>query len=296
MKLKEKYRHYDIVFNIYMCTMAVLLLVFGPGRIDNWLLHALKYVLVACVGNALVIYGKDKGIIGFFRTFYPMLIFQMNYTDSGRFAFMFFSELQDPLILNFERIFFPVQPVIFLERLASPLLTELVTVGYMAYYFILPILALLLFYRKKDIKGTYNLMLTVSITFYFCYLFFMILPVDGPWRYRPVLDVFDGRLSGYFLYPLQEKIMKMATVHSGCFPSSHVAVATVTILNARKYYKTLGFPYLIIGVLLFFATFYLRFHYLTDSVAGFLVGALFFKVISRYNDRWFEKKNTISSS
>ena len=64
---------------------------------------------------------------------------------------------------------------------------------------------------------------------------------------------------------------------TAAFPSSHVGMTMVTLILAwktgcRKYFWIL-FPF---ALILFFATVYLKAHYVVDSVAGIFFGCLFY--------------------
>ena len=298
--LFKKYKTFDWAFNIYLLIVIILILIFAPGKVENYQNFVIKDIVFLIIANIIIYFTKEKGkglifeILKFIRYWYPIFLFGINYNDMGHLAFIITPNLQDPIITNLELKIFGTHPTWWIEKhlFYRPLL-EILTLGYMSYYFILPILGLLLYFKKKNLFEYEHLVFTVAVTFYFHYIFFIIFPVDGPWRYKPILDHFTLDTQGYFLLPIQKHIMKLAMAHSGCFPSSHVAVSTVVLLNAKKFYKTIFPYYLIVVFLLFFATFFLRYHYLTDAVFGLLVGILFFHVLSKVYYRW-NSKNTMS--
>ena len=292
MKLFKKYRTFDWAFNIYILIVIILVSIFARGKVKNWYTFIIKDVLFLLIANVLIYYYTDKvnKIIKFFRYWYPIILFSINYSDMGHLAFIIVPTLQDPIINAFEMKIFGVHPTWWIEKhlFFKPLL-ETLTLGYMSYYLILPLLGLILYFKRKTLFEFEHLVFTVAVTFYFCYLFFIFFPVDGPWRYHPILDHFTLPTAGYILVPLQKKIMKYAMVHSGCFPSSHVAVSTVVLLNAHKFVKKLFPYYLVVVILLFFATFFMRYHYVTDAVVGVIVGFVFFKILSRWYYKWNSK-------
>ncbi len=295
-KLFSRYKPQDYAFNGFMLIIMILLLVFAPGKVANWNVYIIKDLIFIIFVNFLIYFfsdDKSNKIGKFFRDFYPLLLFSTNYKDMGDFAFMIVPTLQDPIITNFELKIFGVHPTWWIEEhLFFKPLIEFLTLGYTAYYLILPLLAFLLYFKKKDIYGFNNLIFTVAISFYIHYLVFILLPIDGPWRYGPILDHFTKPVEGYLILEIQKKIMDFGVMkHSGCFPSSHVAIATIVLLNARRFYKGLFPIYFIIVVLLSFATFFLRYHYLTDTVVGLLVGILCFLLFSRIFKLWWTKKN-----
>ncbi|MCD6578843.1 phosphatase PAP2 family protein [bacterium] len=289
MTLFKKYKTFDWAFNIYLLAVIILITIFAPGKVNNWYTFVLKDIMFILIVN-IIIYSyteRSNKILKFIRYWYPIMLFSINYSDMGHMAFIIVPQLQDPIINIIEMKIFGVHPTWWIEKhlFYRPLL-ETLTLGYMSYYLILPLLGFILYFKRKTLFEYEHLIFTVAVTFYFCYLFFIFFPVDGPWRFHPILDHFTMPTAGYILVPLQKKIMGFAMEHSGCFPSSHVAVATVVLLNAQKFVKKIFPYYLVIVILLFFATFFMRYHYIIDAVFGMIFGIIIFNILSRLYYKW----------
>ncbi|HVP35517.1 MAG TPA: phosphatase PAP2 family protein, partial [Terriglobales bacterium] len=102
------------------------------------------------------------------------------------------------------------------------------------------------------------------------YLSFIFFPVEGP---RCALaSLHQTQIKGFIFVPLAQWVVKVAGLHGGCMPSSHVAVAMVVFILTYKYTRRLFYCLgpLILG--LFVGTVWGRFHYLSDVIAGILVG------------------------
>ncbi|MCK4643899.1 phosphatase PAP2 family protein [bacterium] len=296
-ELIKRYRPLDYAFSLYHIIIIMLLLIFGFGKVHNIWFYLGRNLVFLLSANLLVRFftPERKNIfLKFLRNFYPLLFFAANYKELGEFAFMIVPELQDHLIVNFELMIFGTHPTWWLEEhLNYRWLAEFLNFGYMSYYAMLPVLALILFYWKKDRYAFGHLIFTVAACYYIHFLCFVLFPVDGPWRYAPILSHFSDPVNGYILVPIQNKIMAAgAMVHSGCFPSSHIAVALVVTLNAWRFFKKLLLPYLTILFLMSLATFYLRYHYISDTVAGLLFGALLYRVFGKVYEKWMKKRNS----
>jgi membrane-associated phospholipid phosphatase len=59
------------------------------------------------------------------------------------------------------------------------------------------------------------------------------------------------------------------------FPSSHVAIALVTVYFSFRYLRAIRWAHLIVAILLCVSTVYCRYHYAVDVPAGVLMTALF---------------------
>ena len=69
-------------------------------------------------------------------------------------------------------------------------------------------------------------------------------------------------------------------------PSSHFGVALVIMLYCFRFYPKAGWLLLPINVGLAIGTVWGRFHYVSDVVAGGLIGLAFVLVVWKYYPRW----------
>jgi membrane-associated phospholipid phosphatase len=140
---------------------------------------------------------------------------------------------------------------------------------YSFYYFLLIILGLGLFFKKK-IEELDNLTFTSAVAFYISFLGFILFPVEGP--KHALMDLHNLELGGAFFTPLTQGLIEVAGIHGGAMPSSHVAVALVVLIYARRHVRFLYYILSLPILSLFVSTVYGRFHYVSDVVAGLLVG------------------------
>ncbi|BAT71430.1 PAP2 family protein [Thermosulfidibacter takaii ABI70S6] len=169
-----------------------------------------------------------------------------------------------------KKLFFGHYPELLIEKIYNPLLSELLQIAYVSYFFIPIILGVPLY--KKD-KLAFRIAATsILLTFYLSYTGYFIVPAIGP-RFT-MTELFTKEIRGIFLTPYLKHILNVLepTPHD-CFPSGHTAVSLLCLLLARKYntmFKTL-LP-LVTGLI--FATVYHRYHYVIDVIAGIIL-ALF---------------------
>ena len=112
------------------------------------------------------------------------------------------------------------------------------------------------------------------ITFFISYILFILLPVAGP---RFILtDQITVSYDGLLLTSSLRNFVANAGHRGGAFPSSHVAVAVVVLIFLWKYYPKIAKKYFLAAVIaLSLATIYGQYHYITDVIAGLILGMTF---------------------
>jgi membrane-associated phospholipid phosphatase len=232
----------------------------------------------------------------FIRVMAQVALLQQWYSETIEFNRM--QPNLDHLFAGWEQSLFGFQPaLLFSEKLSHPVFSELLTLGYVSYYPLMLIVPLYyLFYRYNEFPKASFVMLA---SFFLFYVIFIFLPVAGPQYYYPAAGI-DSIREGIF-----PNIGTYFETHTGClpipgyqsglmykllvfahqsgerptaaFPSSHVGIIVVLLWlvratkNRRLFWSLVPF-----GVLMFFATFYIRAHYAIDALAGLAAGTLMY--------------------
>jgi len=185
----------------------------------------------------------------------------------------------DYLLIAADRFIFGFDPTVELYKIANPFLTELLQIAYGTFYF-LPIILGIDLTRKKRFSALDFSVFAVVYGFFLSYLGYFILPGIGP---RFTLHNFENinlELPGLWLTNfLREGVnvgesIPMGTpnpaevVQRDVFPSGHTQMTLIVMylsvkLNAKSKYFLLP-----TGILLIFATVYLRYHYVIDLIGG----------------------------
>lgn len=177
---------------------------------------------------------------------------------------------QDPALLRFEQAVFGVQPTIWLERFVTPPLTEWMMFAYVIYLVIYPGLSALIFARRGE-PAMEDYLFNLAVVNLTCFFLFFVFPIAGPLYFQP--EAYTVPLRGGLFASIGEHIR--ANIHEigGNFPSPHCAVATVMWGLAYRYVRPAFFALAPVILSLYVSTFFLRFHYVSDSAAGILAGA-----------------------
>jgi membrane-associated phospholipid phosphatase len=190
----------------------------------------------------------------------------------------------DRLLIAIDHTLFGVDPTVWLTRFANPFLTEVLQIAYSLFY-VLFIVAGVELYRRQDLSQFRRFGLTVVYGFLLSYIGYLFLPAVGPRFTLHDFSRIDMDLPGLALTPylrwfvnICESIQAGASNHGAlasaqrdAFPSGHTMLTLITIFLAYKFRLRVRYGILTAGVLLIFATVYLRYHYFIDVAAGVLL-------------------------
>jgi hypothetical protein len=84
------------------------------------------------------------------HAWYPLAMAILMFEEVALLNFMFVGEWQDRHVLGFEEALFGEPPGQWLARFASPIVTELLAVGYFSYYLMLPAVGAVLYRRREN--------------------------------------------------------------------------------------------------------------------------------------------------
>ena len=186
----------------------------------------------------------------------------------------------DGALVVMEQRLWGCQPALaFQARLPWRGLSELFCFAYFSYYAFVPVLGLTVLARRGYLEAE-RIVLAATLLFYACYTFFWLAPTVGPhYWFAPGLGPrpYPGYLFNHLLYGLTSG----GEIRAGAFPSSHVAVALLLTLCARRAAPALFPAMAVVTALMLPAVVYLRAHYLVDVPAGLLTGLAAYRMLRR---------------
>lgn len=276
-KLKDKPHLFERFFNrllpfdhliLIYCWIIIILTVNFARPIGNYygvlLFHGGTIVLIALM--SYFIRSLENRLVFFIRILYPVLLMTFFYQFSGKLVQTIVPWFFDEQVAALERAVLSVHPTLWLDRGSiSVIVTELLSAAYFSYYFMIPGLALVLFFGKKD-RELRRFITATCVTFFASYLMFIFYPVTGPRYY--FAGMYVNELTGPFFRPLVMMIIDNAAFKGGAMPSSHVAEALMVMIFAIRSYGRKAYFLIPIVVGLAMGTVYGRFHYISDVVVG----------------------------
>jgi hypothetical protein len=226
------------------------------------------------------------------RDLYPFFLFTFvlfsEFTYLANSVFPYWSERY---LIEFDLWLFK-QPVHrFIETHAPVWMIELMAFAYWSYYPLIAFVVLRYYlagakggdrtaFPRQSVKGFsrqanpffLDFMNRICLSFYACYLLFMLLPARSP---RHALDL-NGQLqlAGGFFFDLISQAQNYVSVVGAAFPSSHVAVAWVAVVALRQSDRYIFFIFVPVVAALTFSVFILQYHYMLDAVGGAVVAWL----------------------
>jgi membrane-associated phospholipid phosphatase len=243
-------------------------------RVEEWWLLVLKNLAVA-VAYLLFNHFSDRIEKKFWKFFFRMssivLAYAYLFGAVDKLQLIIHGQWMDDYVLDFEQYIFGVQPTLWLEDYISKPLTEWMMFAYVIYVPMYPVLCGIIYYLRGEL-ATEDYFFTLGLTNILCDLGFILFPVAGPIPH--IGSLYTVPLDGYVWTWLGELIRHYAHYVGGTIPSPHCAAATIMWLMAYRYYRPSFWVLAPVVVSLYVSTFYGRYHYVTDAVAGILVAFL----------------------
>ncbi|HSS79367.1 MAG TPA: phosphatase PAP2 family protein [Thermoanaerobaculia bacterium] len=183
----------------------------------------------------------------------------------------------DGWLASADQALFGTQPALrFQDLLPSRLLSEIFCYAYFTYFLYTPLVGVPAFF--KSFAAAERVVFATTLGYYLCYTIFWLFPTVAPHYWFPP-HAGPQPYNGYVFNHLLFFLTSHGEIRGGAFPSSHIAVATLLTVYARRETPRL-FPFLAVTTaLLYPAVVYLHAHYVVDVPAGIAVG-LFVAAIS----------------
>jgi membrane-associated phospholipid phosphatase len=286
----KHYRFIDCATQGYIAVVAgIFVLGRGTGLAHGywWLgAHVLGLVLIHGLINASDTRPANRAL-DFLRQFYPVLLYPLLYRETGALNQMFFTGFLDPLFHRIDERIFGFAPAFrFMTTFPSAVVSEVFYAAYFSYYIMIFGVGLALFLRSRAQFQHY--ISVVSFVFYVCYLVYIFLPVVGPRIYYPdlagitlpagdvpaIVPEFPAAVQAGPFFTIMAVIYRNFEAPGAAFPSSHVAVALVTVYFSFHYLRGIRWVHLAVAILLCCATVYCRYHYAVDVAAGGVTAGL----------------------
>lgn len=153
--------------------------------------------------------------------------------------------------------------------LETPWLSEVVSLGYLAFYFVVLLPVIWFSWRRKSSEA-HVFFLGLSAMYLVGYTSYLLVPASGPFAAFP--DIFPYPVRGGAISALLVNIVTEGITGMDVFPSLHVGITLYVLgffaLGTVRGYRIVAALLTLIFVPLTLATIYLRYHYGVDLIAG----------------------------
>jgi membrane-associated phospholipid phosphatase len=226
------------------------------------------------------------------RIFLPFCVLLIIYRALNFYIPLFSPVDRDSWLMAADEWIFGVQPAFWLERFIHPVLTDLLSFAYMAWFPMIFFTLLLMMLKSQEAVTSY--VTSALFSFYFGYVCYTLVPAVGP--LYALQDAFTVALQGGAMTSLQSSVViqKDMSIPRDVFPSLHTAISCVMLFYVWKYWRKLLWVYAPLVVLILISTVYLRYHYAIDVIAGIALASLMCYFGRKWNLWWraYREKKT----
>ncbi len=281
----------DVVTILFLLFLTIITIIFYERLPKAFILISIYTSLI--VSQAIVIIMQNRG--RFFSLLYniifPVTCVLVVFDTLGELVHYVNPEDIDPMLIRFDYLIFDGHPTVMLEKITSPIFTELLTLAYTTYYFI-PILFGVILWRNNQRKEFDRTLFLILLCFYLSYIGYILMPALGP-RFT-INHLQATELQGLFVAESIQKLLnKLEGIKRDAFPSGHTAIPLVILYLAYQFKRGLFWVFLPIVSVLIFSTVYCRYHYVVDVLAGFGLAIVTVSFGQILYDRWLKKQQRI---
>jgi len=273
----------NIVFFIGMCILVVIFSDKVPFFVNFFLIYAslaLFSLFISKTGkNVFLSFIKDIGL--------PVVSVLIAFDTIGELVPHINSGDIDHLLLKLDYLILGFYPYVYIERFATPFLTELMQISY-CFYYILPFFIGFYLIKNENKMHFYRALFLILFCYYLSYIGYILFPALGP-RYS-IPYMFKNEINGlFFADKINSLLNSLEGLKRDAFPSGHVAISLVILSLMYKYNSKLFFISFIPVIFLIFSTIYCKYHYFVDVVGGIILAVVTLVIGNLYYNFWLKK-------
>jgi membrane-associated phospholipid phosphatase len=279
------FRPLDIALISYILFELAIVLLFMTGH-SGWIFFFGFYIAAGCLAF-MVSMVPMRGSWRLLRLIYPVVIMTLLYEALNFQIFLIQHHSFDNQIFSLEMAIFGFDISFAAQRYMEIWLNEIMNLIYISYYLFIPVAILILAIRRLW-DSLEKMVLSASLTFFACYIIFLLYPVFGPRYYLE--SIYYLPMIGPVFTPLAQKIVNSGGLYGGAMPSSHCAVALVAVWFLFRKLKYTRVLLLALYIMLCVSTVYGRYHYISDVFAGIIIGFFGIALGSIWQSRFLRQR------
>ncbi len=229
-----------------------------------------------------------RHLIYFAGIAWPLLLLAFNYVNLRVWKTPGIT-LLDNVLMNIDKSIFGGTNIhATLGQFNLPTLEFWLAFSYLAFFGFYVITPLVL-YDKDNQRATRDIVLSITLISYLSFIWYHFWPAAGPWRF------FSGDYATTLGTPISQFLTAIVQKYGNgvdALPSLHAGITAIFMYYLYKYNRRFFWWTLPILASVYPATIYLRFHYVTDIIAGVVVAALVLWLTPKLNDWWFDEKSS----
>jgi membrane-associated phospholipid phosphatase len=292
---------YDLVVVVFYIFLIIMNIIFHDKikYTSTWLLVNIGVIVFAF----LISFLEDKQNLKLWRIIHYWYIAPLIFLTFKQLYFMIKpirGQDFDWLFIRIDHWIFGANPTQVLDKIAFPLLTEILQIVYSMFYLLPIILALVLLNKRKYLALDFAIF-SIVYGFFLSYLGYFALPGIGPRFTLHNFSQLDTQLPGLFFTKYLRDFVNLGEsitpstinpaqfVQRDVFPSGHTMITLIVMYLSLRLKSRSKYFFIPIGSLLIFATVYLQYHYVIDLVGG-LIFMIFSLWSGKYLFNWWRRK------
>jgi membrane-associated phospholipid phosphatase len=221
------------------------------------------------------------------RDWFPFfVILMMYYSLWGDATHLLVTHDRDAALIAWDQRLFGFQASLALQRFISPPLTAWMEFAYFFHVWNIPLVACFIYLRRPR-EQFREMMSGVIIVTLFGLIGYLLVPAVGP-MYTLRAHYTVALNQPLAIFNREMDFMDFARIRRDVFPSLHVGMSFVVWLYAYRNSRTLFWMLAPLMLSLWISAVYLRYHYLVDCLAGFILAPLAFLLSNWLFKRWGE--------
>lgn len=234
------------------------------------LAHVLLVVLVILAVRARAAAAPNRSVLA---EWYPLVVLMAVYGSIGVLngPLAHLGASYDQVVQAWEvRLLGRMTPVLWGGHVGPTAVTWWLGLSYVLFFpMVIAVPAIL--WRRGHTEDARRAIFSISLTFFSCYLLFLLFPVAGPayaWGWP------EAQQAGQLPVRMVRSLNDQGDSWGSAFPSSHVAASATAAMLAMHSCRRLGSLALPIALGILGGVVYFQVHYVLDAVAGLLIAGV----------------------
>lgn len=260
----------DVVILGHLAFQAILVLLYG-GKLGGQLLFFYAVFGILTLAQAVIPVPARPSVGHFAKSIFPVILLYFFYRVVDMQAGVVNFRYHDLMIADFEKGLFGVYPTFALQKIMEVWLNELSYVAY-GLGIVLVIAAVFRLYRADTLRLFEGFIFAIVLGGVLCLAVASLFPAEGPGR--ALSNYHYLIIFGPFFSSTVPALVSIVASDTLSFPAIYlclVIIAAYYVSDFGGFYAVLSF-FAIAGVL--WSGIYLRYHYLSDSVAALALASI----------------------